>query len=226
MKILSIDTAHGICSVAIAASGVTISVKTDTEPSAQAEHLFYMINDMLKENSLSYDDLGAIGVDVGPGSFTGVRIGLAASRGIALAANIPVIGITGFEALAHACGAYSAYTDLLVVLNARRGQVFAQFFGKDGIVGRELLLDYNEITTIIQGSGHPVVIGDGALLIQEYLPPGKANYAMADTFKLPDAHMIAMKAFDKISHGNYASNPSPLYIRKPDAKMPGTGGLT
>ncbi len=219
MKILSINTSHGICSVALAEDGVLIAIKTDNEASKQAEILFLIINTMLQENNLSYADIGAIAVDIGPGSFTGVRIGLASARGITLAAKIPVIGVTGFEALAYAAKNDATYENLLVVLDARRGQVFAQFFSKDG-ASTEMLLDYESMAGFIKQHTDITIIGDGANLIEPLLQNTKISYSIIDEFKLPDAAMTVFKAFEKISSGNYGKNPTPLYIRTPDAKLP------
>ncbi len=223
MKILSIDTSHGICSTALAENGKLISVKTDPEPSRQAERLFLNIDDILKENQLTYIDINAIAADIGPGSFTGVRIGLAATRGIALAANIPVIGVTGFEALVYAAKHQGIIDDLLVVLDARRGQVFAQFFSNDAN-SEELLLDYSEITEILPNK-NITIIGDGAALVEPILQNHNINYSVIDNLKIPDAGMVAMAAFEKINSGNYSKNPAPLYIRKPDAKLPKQAGV-
>lgn len=214
MKILAIDTAHGICSVTLAEDGIIISSKTDSEPSKQAERLFSTIATILKENSLSYTDINAIAVDIGTGSFTGIRIGLAAARGIALAANIPVIGVTGFEALAFAA---KTENDLLIVLDAKRGQVYAQLFSNGVAASEEIMLDYNEITNILP-RGNVIIMGDGAALITPYL--SGINHSIIEEPKLSDANMIALVAHEKIKSGNYKNNPAPLYIRKPDAKLP------
>lgn len=221
MKILSIDTAHGVCSVALSEGGEIISEKTDNEPSRQAERLFLTIEEILRENKLSYNDIKAIAANIGPGSFTGIRIGLAAARGIALAAKIPVIGVTGFEALLYYSSAKFGITseNILVVFNARRGQVFAQFFAR-GKGSEELLLEYGEIAAWVNGKGDFAIIGDGVELIESFLQDKSLGYLVERDVKLPDASMVAIVAFEKIKNGRYNTNPAPLYIRPPDAKLP------
>lgn len=214
MKILAIDTSHGICSIALADNGIIIASKTDFEPSKQAERLFSSIETLLKEAEVSYADINAITVDIGPGSFTGIRIGLAAARGVSLAADIPVIGITGFEALALS---QKESKDLLVALDAKRGQVYAQLFSKGTSACEEMMVDYGDITSIVSNTSLDI-IGDGAQLIATYLNDVTHNIIIET--KLPNAEMVALAAFEKIKGGNYQNNPAPLYIRKPDAKLP------
>lgn len=220
MKILAIETAHGICSVAVSDNGVLIAEKTDLESSRQAERLLPTISQLLKETNLSYSDINAVAVDIGPGSFTGVRIGLAASHGIAMAAKIPLIGVTGFEAITHQARMSELYENMLVVFDARRGQVFAQLFHKNEPKD-PLMLEYKDIISLSGLHQHITIVGDGAEMVEPFMQVGKINYSIIEDFLLPSADMVALAAFDKLSSGNFSINPAPLYIRPPDAKLPG-----
>jgi tRNA threonylcarbamoyladenosine biosynthesis protein TsaB len=219
MKILSIDTAHGVCSVALAENGKVIALKNEHEQARQAESLFIIIADILKENNVTYGDVGAVAVNIGPGSFTGVRIGMAAARGIALAAKIPVIGVTGFEALMAASLSLENVENLLIAFDARRGQVYAKFYQNQS-GGEELLLDYQDVISLVEGRGGFHIAGDAASLLEPYLQENKLNYQIISGLQLPDAAIAAPVAFEKINSGNYSANPAPLYIRPPDAKLP------
>jgi tRNA threonylcarbamoyladenosine biosynthesis protein TsaB len=219
MKILSINTSHGICSVALSENNQVICTKTDSEPSRQAERLFLTIDTMLKEANLSYADINAVAADIGPGSFTGIRIGLAAARGIAMAANIPVLGVTGFEALAQQASNDGITGKLLVALDARRGQVFVQCFC-NGNAGEQALLEYSDISSVLLHKDDVVVMGDGAHHLEQPLKENGVTYSIIGKYPIPTAGMISLCAFYKLKSGDYDSNPSPLYIRAPDAKLP------
>jgi len=219
MKILSIDTAHGICSVAVAENGAVIAQREEYEQSRQAERLFLIIEEILKENKLSYSQIDAIAANIGPGSFTGVRIGLAAARGIALAAKIPVIGVSGFESLEYKAKSFMASEDILIAFDARREQVFTKFYSK-GFGGEEALMSYGDVASLVKASSGFEVAGDAAELIMPHLSGNNLNYTIISDLKLPDAGMTALVALQKLSSEDYDVNAAPLYIRPPDAKLP------
>ena len=125
--ILAIDTSAAQCAAALLGAGVAITERRAMER-GHAEHLFPLIDVALNRAGIGYKDVDRIAVCIGPGSFTGVRIGVAAARGIALGRGIPVIGISRFEALA-------AQIDepVVVCLNGRGGSVYFQTFGMDGV---------------------------------------------------------------------------------------------
>jgi len=123
--ILGIDTSAGQCAVALLA-GERVVVRAAAMARGHAEALFPMIDEVLAEAGAGPDALARIGVCTGPGSFTGIRAGVAAARGLALGAGIPAIGITRFEALAVA-GMPGP-----VALPGRAGQVYVQEIGPDG----------------------------------------------------------------------------------------------
>ena len=124
--ILGIDTSAGQCSVALI-SGDRVWSKTDGMDRGHAEALFPMIETVLADAGVNYGELERIAVCTGPGSFTGVRIGVAAARGLALGLGVPAIGITRFEALA-----VSEHGASTVALPGRGGEIFVQDFYADG----------------------------------------------------------------------------------------------
>lgn len=100
----------------------------------QAERLLPLLEEVLAEAGMVWRDLTAIGVGTGPGNFTGVRISVAAARGLALSLGVPAIGVTRFQALAH-----SLPRPITVVEDARRDEVYVQSFGVDGPMPAQLL---------------------------------------------------------------------------------------
>ena len=124
--ILAIDTSAGQCAVALSGANVQASRVTPMSR-GHADALFPMIDEVLAECSVGYEDLTRIAVCVGPGSFTGLRAGIAAARGLALGRGIPAIGITRFEAIAATKDA-----PCTVRIPGRRETVFAQDFDASG----------------------------------------------------------------------------------------------
>lgn len=118
--ILGIDTSSGQCAVALV--GDQVVVRNEPMVRGHAEALFPMIDAVLAEAGVHFHDLTRIGVCTGPGSFTGIRVGLAAARGLALGCGIEAIGISRFEALA------AQHQLTTVTLPGRKGQVFTQDF--------------------------------------------------------------------------------------------------
>jgi tRNA threonylcarbamoyladenosine biosynthesis protein TsaB len=126
--ILAFDTSGAHCAAAIYwQEGARASVLAAEEMAkGQAERLLPMIEEMMSGAGMTWADFAAIGVGIGPGNFTGIRISVALARGLALGLDIPAIGVTGFDALAQG----TDLDDFYVTIPAPRGQVYAQRFGK------------------------------------------------------------------------------------------------
>ncbi len=118
--VLAIDTSAAHCAAALLC-GERVAVRVEEMAKGQAERLVPMVQEMLATEGVAIADIGLIGVGVGPGNFTGIRIAVALARGMALGLGVPAIGVTGFEAVSDGIG--------WVVLPAPRGQVYAQRFG-------------------------------------------------------------------------------------------------
>ena len=123
--ILAIDTSAGQCAAALL-SGRGVHRRAAPMQRGHAERLMPMIAELMDEAGAGWGDLAGVAVCTGPGSFTGIRVGVAAARGIALGRAIPAVGVSRFEALAFGRGAGT------VILEGRGGDGFAQRFGADG----------------------------------------------------------------------------------------------
>jgi tRNA threonylcarbamoyladenosine biosynthesis protein TsaB len=131
--ILAFDTSAAHCAAALLCAG-QVHVRVDEMARGQAEHLVPMLEAVLAAQGLKWSDLDAIGVGTGPGNFTGIRISVAAARGLALGLGIPAVGVSNFEA-----AAYSAARPVDVVISAPRDQAYAQRLAQDGTEPPHLL---------------------------------------------------------------------------------------
>ena len=129
-KILAFDTSAAHCAAALLL-GDRVITRVDEMAKGQAEHLMPMLEEMLAAENLTWRDLNGIGVNVGPGNFTGIRISLAAARGLALGLGKPAIGVNGFAARAHQEG--YPYT---ATIPAPRGHSYIQTFHSDADVSQ------------------------------------------------------------------------------------------
>lgn len=122
--VLGFDTSAAHCAAGLFWAGRKLPSRFEEMPRGQAERLIPMLEALLAEAGLGWRDLGAIGVGIGPGNFTGIRIAVSAARGLALGLGIPAIGVSSFELLAHGQG----NGPLLITLPAPRGQAYVQRF--------------------------------------------------------------------------------------------------
>lgn len=220
MKILAVDTSHGVCSVALSENGKIISAAEESENSRQAERLVAIIEELLNKNSLKYTDLAAIAVNIGPGSFTGVRIGMAAVNGLRLVNNTPLIGITSLQSVAAKSLDFADGRAIMTVLDAKRGQVYMQIFDSSlNPLSEAQMLDYEQITDFLPNRPF-VATGDGTALIKDFLRNNENNFITGDETAQSCAPSIARIATDELAQGHVNKSLSPFYIRPPDAKIP------
>ncbi len=218
MNLLAIDTACGLASVALVQNDALLGAKHSTQISKQAEELMPLTDSLLTEHRLSYAALNHVAVSIGPGSFTGVRIGLAAAQGIALARNIPLCGITTLEATAlrFVCGQKPSQR-FLVSLNAQRGQAFVQAFDVSNewpeAAGDAALVALEEVTSHAKLNNASIITGTC-----EGLFTPLAGQSITHTVGY-GAEEIAALAARAITQERTAP-AVPFYIREPDAKLP------
>jgi len=131
MTLLGIETATAVCGVALVRDGAVLAERTVEERYAHAEKLFGFLDDVLESSGVQLRELQGIAVSIGPGSFTGLRIGLSVAKGLHVATGIPVIPVPTLEALAHNAAEEvrtAGIHNILAVLDARREEVYWQLF--------------------------------------------------------------------------------------------------
>ena len=136
---LAFDTSAAHCAAALLC-GDRVIVRHEAMAKGQAERLIPLLEEMLAEAGIAWPDICVIGVGTGPGNFTGVRISVAAARGLALGLGIPAIGVTALEAMA-----FGAALPVTVMIDARRGEVYVQKFADGGIGTAQLLAAHDAI---------------------------------------------------------------------------------
>ncbi len=208
--ILAIDTSGPICSAAFLDSGSNqiVTQRSDDIGRGHAELLLPMIDELMAASELQWSDVEAVGCSTGPGSFTGLRVGLAAAKGFAFALSCPCIGVSVFEAFN--CGR----TDpLCVVLNAKRNEFWLQIFDNT----REELEDPKAVS-------HEHVLDFIPSNIADLVGSGAQDLASRDNrFRiLSDAPSPPIEAIAQLTKNRIANAvqfpAQPLYLRAPDAK--------
>lgn len=212
MNLLAIDTALDRCSVGVAAGGRPPVLASETIGRGHAERLFGMISVAMAETGLGFADLDRIAVTVGPGSFTGVRVGIAAARGFALVTGCPVASIGTLDVIAEAARATAGAVPVMAVLDAKRDEVYAQAFDAAGRPISEPAAGPAAGFTgrVVEGM---VLAGSGARLVAAAAPRSVARIIHEDT--APD---IAALVRLGLAAPPPAGPPRPLYLRPPDAK--------
>lgn len=219
-RLLVFDTSCGACSVAVWSGDCTIAERYEAMSRGQAERLLPMIEETLAAAGMAWGRLDAVGVTRGPGAFTGIRIGLAAARGLALARGIPAIGISTFEALA-----VRAPAGCMVAIDTKRNDFYCQLFGPDGAAaGDPGILAPDKAIALAGAQGVPVVTdtpapaGSEAGRGGDRAPDGSlAGPPRAAAF----ASLVARRyeALGKDGRAGLAP-PHPLYLRPPKARLP------
>lgn len=214
MLSLGIDTTAGYCSVALVANGQTLTADQTKMERGQSEMLLPSIERALAQAGVAFQDLGSVGVTTGPGAFTGIRIGLAAARGLALALGIPCVGVDSFSALArHSQLVKQADDHILAVIDARRRSVFAQLFDAAGMPAGAPYECAPEAVLGTSITSALCVIGSGAALVSL---PLTQNVRLMPEIDAPDPIVVARAANQPGE--DTAAMPRPFYLRAADAR--------
>lgn len=240
LTLLAIETAGSACSAAVARDGVVLAAECLVLRHGHAEVLFPMIERVMQAAGLVPSQLDAVAAAIGPGGFTGIRVGLAAAHGIALAVGARLVGISSFAAVAArvagprigglggtACqgsgGQASGCQALLVALDSRRADLYVQLFALDAVsplaAPEALLADrLCDYVASLAGDATLLIAGDAAEAAAAAIV-GRAGIAIAGN-SAPDAKGVLaaamrLRGFDAVD-GAPAGPVQPLYLRPPD----------
>ncbi|WP_407177629.1 tRNA (adenosine(37)-N6)-threonylcarbamoyltransferase complex dimerization subunit type 1 TsaB [Bradyrhizobium sp. STM 3562] len=217
MLILAIDTALDACAAAILDSGTGTLIAQATQPMKRghAEALMPLVAGVMRDAGLPFAALDRIAVTTGPGSFTGLRVGLSAARGIALAAEKPVVGLTTLSAYAAPVVSENDEHPIISAIDARHDQVYFQVVGGDGSSLVEPKVA--PIGEALQASrfGAPYLVGNAARILAERWPSEAPPPVKVDAQAAPD---IAWVAWLGAAVDPATAPARPFYLRPPDAK--------
>lgn len=230
MKLIAIETATDICSVAVLDAGKLVVELTLTSPRSHAENLVPMIDDALRYGAIPPSDLSAIAVSMGPGSYTGLRIGVSTAKGLSFGTGAHLVGIPTLEALAHSAVPFATTGDLIVpVLNSRRDEVYTAAYQKatnDSIdeVQEPVALAVNDLVAFekIGTDKNILVLGEGAPRIQHKLNEINASRVkvLDPAVHTPSASWIGRLALPRLENGTVDDPASfePFYLKEFVAK--------
>jgi tRNA threonylcarbamoyladenosine biosynthesis protein TsaB len=218
MKVLAFDSSGGGCSAAVLSGDRVLARESVAMLRGQAEHLVPMIARVMAAATIGFDALDLVAVTLGPGAFTGVRIGIATAQGLALATGVPALGLGSFEAVAAAVPAdLLARRALLVAIESRREELFLQAFDQAlrPLADGALVAAENWRSTAPPG---PLVLaGDGAERLAPALRDRDAIVAPESTAIDPTA--LARLAAERWREGARTPRLEPRYLHAPDVTL-------
>ena len=225
MKILAIDSATAACSAAVWSGDGIAAHRFETMARGHAVHLMPMVRDVMAESGLDFPDLDFIATTTGPGGFTGLRIGLAAARALAMAAKLPIVGYSTLETVARSPRRDANRRPVLVVLDAKRTDFYFQLFKPDGAaMGPPATAAPDLIAAAVTPQNPVIICGDGADAVFETINAYGIQLERSKGPDVPDAAILA-----QIAHSDVGSDmkfqfksrpPEPVYLRAPNAALP------
>jgi tRNA threonylcarbamoyladenosine biosynthesis protein TsaB len=217
MLILAIDTALDACAAGVLDTDAAkvIAQESQSMKRGHAEALMPLIARVIKEAGIGFASLDRIAVTTGPGSFTGLRVGLSAARGIALAANRPVVGLTTLTAYAAPVVGRNAEQPVISAIDARHGQLYFQVVSGDGSSLMRPRVGPIEEALGASRFGAPYLVGNAAKILGDRWPADAPPPFKVEALPAPDITWVAWLGA--------AVNPDtaparPYYLRAPDAK--------
>lgn len=192
--ILNIETATKNCSISIAKDGETIVCNEIAEEGySHAERLHVFIEESIVAAGISFKDLGAIAVSQGPGSYTGLRIGVSAAKGLCFALGIPLIAVDTLQSLAAQATIENGF--IVPMLDARRMEVYSAVFSNDLESKRNILAEVVTEDSFQEYNENLYFVGDCADKCKEVLT--KSNFVFLEAIKYPSANQMSALSYQK-----------------------------
>lgn len=220
MLVLAIDTTAVAASAALVDDNGIIAVFNVNNKLTHSQKLLPMIDSVLSQSGYSIEDVDLFAVSAGPGSFTGVRIGISAIKGLAFAHDVPCVSVSSLEALAYMnknCGAI-----MCPVMDARRDEYYNALFNSDfERVSEDRAISASELEEQLSKLDRVILNGDGAEKFYAWLDGRLPNvYLAGEVTMLQNAGAIALCAIKRYKSGEGVSSfeLAPFYLRKPQAE--------
>ena len=222
MKILAVDTSSKICAVAILEDNKVIDeIKLDNGKT-HSENLMPIIKEILDRNSLNLSSFNLIAVSVGPGSFTGIRIGIATIKPMAEVYNLPVASVTSLETLARNIENKEKDFTIISLIDAKNNQVYAGFFDTEyNLKEEEIAEDIDEVLKRAGKYSKIIFVGDGAIIHKEKIEENLKNrniiFAEENNQSAINTGKMGYKKFLEKNLKN-SDTILPIYLRKSQAE--------
>jgi tRNA threonylcarbamoyladenosine biosynthesis protein TsaB len=219
MLILAIDTALDACSAAVldTSASAIIAMESQAMKRGHAEALMPLVARVMQASGTAFTSLDRIAVTTGPGSFTGLRVGLSAARGIALAADRPVVGLTTLTAFAAPVVAENGEHPIISAIDARHEHVYFQVVSGDGSSLIQPKVAPIEEVLAAAGLGAAHLVGNAAQILADRWPASAPPPFKVDPQPAPD---ITWVAWVGAAVSPDTAPARPYYLRAPDAKPP------
>lgn len=227
LYVLSIDTTSVFGSVALSDGRNLIAEEQQGVRSTHSERLIESIDHLLNLAGWKKSELQAIAVALGPGSFTGLRIGLGTAKGMALALSLPIVGVSSLESLALNAAGFGG--TVVTLIDARRGELYAAGWkvtigARPKPVFNECVIPPKKLTDRIKKiKGGIILVGDGAIAYRDFLKTnlGKRAQIAEGSMALAQAHNLALLSFSKLKRNKSddLAGLVPNYIRHSDAEI-------
>jgi tRNA threonylcarbamoyladenosine biosynthesis protein TsaB len=220
--VLGIETSGKSTGLALAASGRVVAELVEDSDCSHNEVLMPLLDRLLKDAEVKVSDLAGIGVDIGPGMFTALRVGTSTAKGLAIAHRLPLVGVNSLWALART--ALPTLDGVLSLIDARKRQVYAALY-LDGqpvippsVTGPEQLA--TEVRRMLSGRTDLVVVGNGTGICADSFAAAGIRLE-ASGIEVPSPGVIAVVAGERIANGQADDIASlePLYLRRTDAEL-------
>lgn len=226
MKILAVDTATESCSLAVLEFNRVLAEVTNAIRQTHSRRLMQMVAMLMQMTGITIHDIDGFAIANGPGSFTGLRIGLSTIKGLAAASKKPVVGISNLDALAHRFAFFDHF--IYPLLDARKGEVYGAVYRYEN--GKLKKLTEEKVFKPEKSAFHfeqpCLFVGNGALLYQNIIKESAGRLAsFADQYQyISNASAVGRLAVERFDSGNTdnIANLAPRYIRKSDAELKGS----
>lgn len=222
MPILAVESSTLVASVAVLVDG-EIAIERESGVNTHSEVLLGLIDECLAHCQLTLRDLSTVAIGAGPGSFTGLRIGMATVKGLCFATGVPMTPVSSLAALALDARPHARPGEILVpVLDARRSEIFAGFYeqGEGNVIsrGEELVLAPSDLAAALErfAGSELLLAGDGALKYESVLAP--LGRLVSEARPTPSASAVARLA-QHLPASEFLSSVAPTYVRLPEAEI-------
>ena len=226
VTVLAFDTATSSCAITLWHEGEVLAEAQQMLERGHAEVLVPMIEAVLSEAGLTYRELDLLAVTIGPGAFTGIRIGLATARALALASDLPLIGVTNFAALAQAVPAEERQgRNLLIVLETKRADYYTCGYDENlSLIAEPQAIDEAGLIVLaasIASDTPLLLVGDCLERAHQVLQKLDLDILISSGGSHVDPAMVAELAVAQYKSGAVLDIPAPLYLKPPDVNMSG-----